>query len=1052
MANEKEPLPTRSPQPVERRQASAESDRPSGRSSLRGSGTMVSRFGSLADIFKRKSESGDKASDKFRKAATDKNRIRQESVLEQNNLSMKTAVLLQEEQNDLLRQIIDQLKGHRPSSSGDDDSSLDVDLDRRNRGRGRRGRFGSKGRERLRRIQAARREKQFQRIRGAASRSYTAVRKAAISGAERVRAAAKSVAERIRPPSAPRPATLARPPAPDATRPPATQEVPRPPATPDATRPPATPPAPAAAVGQPSTDSQTRTVGGRQRIITPEVKAAASGLGRALGPVAVVLSGYAAYSELEDLYGLRTTGEITEDEFRKEFSRVVGGLAGGAGGALLIGKVGAALGAASGAVAAGVGAVPGAFIGGITGAIVGGLGGSAAGEELGERIYRYILAPTPETPPPSVLGGGADAAAVDDSGSFGLEPGTPPATQVQPPPAAAPAPRTGNMLSRLFSRSSPRQTPVLGQGGEAAAVGDAGAMGLERPTATRQVVHTQRELQFLRTQVESILTFRNQPDRTEEVMQHMTQIYSNRNIPMHSGLLRARIFDYIQLNPGPRNELLERAGQALHEGGQRTLQSLEQQQSGAAAPPPPEANRPPATQVAQTQAPPVESQQAQQQVVTTPAQKVPMESEPQQAAEPRPDTQNLVTRLSSGPAAPMPKSSDDYKTPSEPMVKSPVTTMAKDTVNPTNSIQSLLSILSDTKFNEIKIEAEKFEFDGRVSLSAAEAGLVTRTAAPFRGQGDLVPEMSRMQSPSALSSMGSMGGGGQSSAPGPSQAGGAAAEGTGSMGGATDSGSTGSGGGGSASPVSTSPASPAVSGGSAGTTGSSEGAISQVIQAEPGFNVVQYDDGRIERRTGSRNWRNNNPGNLEFGDFSRRYGALGSDGRFAIFPTYEAGQRAKEALLFEGRGYAGMTIAQAITRYAPPNENDTAMYIRTVSAAVGASPTTLMSDLNPDQRKALLASMERVEGFRVGRVDVVQSGTAVASAAGAQPVSGTGLAKESAGMAAADQAQTMGAGQQVVVQLPPRQESEQQRIAPTAAAQAARGEVPLNIRLQKQVA
>ena len=43
---------------------------------------------------------------------------------------------------------------------------------------------------------------------------------------------------------------------------------------------------------------------------------------------------------------------------------------------------------------------------------------------------------------------------------------------------------------------------------------------------------------------------------------------------------------------------------------------------------------------------------------------------------------------------------------------------------------------------------------------------------------------------------------------------------------------------------------------------------------------------------GDRNWRNNNPGNLEDGDFARRHGSIGSDGRFAIFPDYKTGKEA----------------------------------------------------------------------------------------------------------------------------------------------------------------
>jgi hypothetical protein len=192
-----------------------------------------------------------------------------------------------------------------------------------------------------------------------------------------------------------------------------------------------------------------------------------------------------------------------------------------------------------------------------------------------------------------------------------------------------------------------------------------------------------------------------------------------------------------------------------------------------------------------------------------------------------------------------------------------------------------------------------------------------------------------------------------------------------------------------------------------------------VVERGPGFNVVKYDDGKVERRTGSRNWRNNNPGNIEFGNFARGQGAIGTDGRFAIFPTYEMGKRAKEALLFEGRNYSGLTIAQAITRYAPPSENDTAMYIRVAASAAGVAPSTPMRDLNSGQRQALLAAMERVEGFRVGNVQIIQEGTAVASAEQAAPGPGPALAAEGAQMAAADQAQARGQGQEVVVQVPP---------------------------------
>ena len=157
---------------------------------------------------------------------------------------------------------------------------------------------------------------------------------------------------------------------------------------------------------------------------------------------------------------------------------------------------------------------------------------------------------------------------------------------------------------------------------------------------------------------------------------------------------------------------------------------------------------------------------------------------------------------------------------------------------------------------------------------------------------------------------------------------------------------------------------------------SSTGTGTSVVEAGPGYTVIQYTNGKVERRVGVRNWRNNNPGNIEFGSYARSKGAIGTDGRFAVFPTYEAGLAAKESLLFEGRNYRNLTITAAISRYAPQFENDTNSYINQVASAVGVSPYTKLNELNPIQRRAMLGAMERVEGFKVGRVEVLTSGTA----------------------------------------------------------------------------
>ena len=128
--------------------------------------------------------------------------------------------------------------------------------------------------------------------------------------------------------------------------------------------------------------------------------------------------------------------------------------------------------------------------------------------------------------------------------------------------------------------------------------------------------------------------------------------------------------------------------------------------------------------------------------------------------------------------------------------------------------------------------------------------------------------------------------------------------------------------------------------------------------------LISYPDGTT-KTGGSRSWRNNNSGNIEYGNFARSHGAIGTDGRFAIFPTKAAGDNAKIALL-KGSSYRNRTITGAILRYAPQFENNSAWYAKTIAGAAGVSVNTKLTDLTDAQFSLMVNAMTSVEGWKAG--------------------------------------------------------------------------------------
>jgi hypothetical protein len=142
-----------------------------------------------------------------------------------------------------------------------------------------------------------------------------------------------------------------------------------------------------------------------------------------------------------------------------------------------------------------------------------------------------------------------------------------------------------------------------------------------------------------------------------------------------------------------------------------------------------------------------------------------------------------------------------------------------------------------------------------------------------------------------------------------------------------------------------------------------------------------------------RGLRNNNPGNIEDGAFAKSQpGYKGSDGRFAIFDSAEAGQGAQAALL-QSYGSRGInTISAAVNRWAPKSDgNDSTAYADYVAKRLGVSADTPIDLTNPKNARALATVMAEFENGPQSK------SSGVAPAAGGARVIATGPAKRSTG-------------------------------------------------------
>lgn len=140
--------------------------------------------------------------------------------------------------------------------------------------------------------------------------------------------------------------------------------------------------------------------------------------------------------------------------------------------------------------------------------------------------------------------------------------------------------------------------------------------------------------------------------------------------------------------------------------------------------------------------------------------------------------------------------------------------------------------------------------------------------------------------------------------------------------------------------------------------------MSRFIHAEGGENkTVIYTDESGRKYVfsgGTRPWRNNNPGNLVPGRISKRNGAIGRAGEFAVFPDPETGWRAMLDSLRSTHG--NKSLEQMIKAYAPPNKNKTAWYLRLLRKKTGVTDDRKIKDFTEEQFEKLWRAMMTVEG------------------------------------------------------------------------------------------
>ena len=126
-----------------------------------------------------------------------------------------------------------------------------------------------------------------------------------------------------------------------------------------------------------------------------------------------------------------------------------------------------------------------------------------------------------------------------------------------------------------------------------------------------------------------------------------------------------------------------------------------------------------------------------------------------------------------------------------------------------------------------------------------------------------------------------------------------------------------------------------------------------------------------------RGYRNNNPGNIRHGDSWQGMADIQIDKEFVTFIAPEYGYRAMAKVLETYRKNYGLnSVYDIISRWAPPNENDTESYIESVAAALNVPPYQPLDETHLVPLIAAIAKHEN--GYNKHGPEVIGAGVALA--------------------------------------------------------------------------